>query len=199
MSSPSNDVPSQNNTHEVSSELPSVGEPLRRQKKLGWLEGLIGLCIMVSLAGVVSPMVGAASVEEKVDIAQSQMLHIVDGLQAYSRDTLYLPTGNQGRTDVSWLYGPGVIPANNPFAAGGEARPLEEALLAPVMGGRNWSGPYVDEITADPWGNALLVNVDGLVDSREEAMVLCAGPDGIVQTDAWATQPAGDDLLMLFN
>ena len=176
-----------------------VAAPVRKEPKVGWLEGLIGLAVLVSLAGVVAPVVGGATGRSDVAEAEAQMLHIVDGLHAYSRDTLYLPTGDQGRTDVSWLYGPGVIPADNPFAAGGEARPLDEVLLMPAMGGRNWNGPYVEGVDADPWGNAFLVNVDGLIDSREQAMVLCAGPDGIVQTAPWDRRPAGDDLLMLLR
>jgi hypothetical protein len=171
----------------------------RRRPRVGWLEGLVGLSVIVALAGVVSPIVGGATAQDAEGVANIQMLHIIDGLQAYSRDTLYLPTGNQGRTDVSWLYGPGVIPSDNPFAAGGEARPLEDALLIPAMGGRNWSGPYLDELVPDPWGNAYLVNVDGLIDSREEPMVLSAGPDGIVQTQPFESRPAGDDLLLLMH
>ena len=176
-----------------------LAAPVRKQPKVGWLEGLIGLAVLVSLAGVVAPVVGSATSRSDVAEAEARMLHIVEGLNAYSRDTLYLPTGDQGRTDVSWLYGPGVIPAENPFAAGGEARPLDEVLMVPAMGGRNWNGPYIDAVEADPWGNAFLVNVDGLIDSREEAMVLCAGPDGIVQTAPWDRRPAGDDLLMLLR
>ncbi len=185
---------------QVDSSEPTVtSTPRRVKKKLGWLEGVVGLSVIVALAGVVTPIVGGSTVQQSEDTAQGQMLQILDGLAAYSRDTLYLPTGNQGRTDVSWLYGPGVIPSGNPFASGGEARPIEEALLTPAMGGRNWKGPYLDELLPDPWGNAYLVNVDGLVDTREEAMVLSAGPDGVVQTAAWDRHPAGDDLLLLMR
>ncbi|GJM21194.1 MAG: hypothetical protein DHS20C15_11090 [Planctomycetota bacterium] len=178
-------------------ENPQVSRPTR--KKAGWLEGLVGLSIMVSLAGVVTPIVGSQTGADNQHRAEAAMLEIVHGLRAFSNDTLYLPTGSQGRTDVSWLYGPGVIPAGNPFANGGEARPLEQALLNSVMGGRNWAGPYVEELTADPWGNAFLVNVDGLIDTREVAMVLSAGPDGVVQTQAFDYQAAGDDLLMYLD
>lgn len=171
----------------------------RPRQRVGWLEGLVGLSIIVSLAGVVTPIVGSQTGADATHRAQVGMLEIVEGLRTYSLDTLYLPTGNQGRTDVSWLYGPGVIPAGNPFAAGGEARPLEHALMGPQMGGRNWNGPYVDELQPDPWGNAFLVNVDGLIDTREVAMVLSAGPDGVVQTEAWHLEAQGDDLLMFLD
>lgn len=194
-------MPNEQDSHEqpvnlVQEDLP---QSPRRRQKVGWLEGIVGLSVILALAGVVTPIVGGSTAGGAEGTANSQMLHILDGLQAYSRDTLYLPTGNQGRTDVSWLYGPGVIPSGNPFAAGGEARPIEDALMVPAMGGRNWSGPYVDELVPDPWGNAYLVNVDGLVDSREEAMVLSAGPDGVVQTEAYDLRPAGDDLLLLMR
>ena len=51
----------------------------------------------------------------------------------------------------------------------------------------------------DPWGHAYLVNVEGWVNPREHALVLSAGPDGIVQSEADATHPAGDDLLLVID
>ena len=41
----------------------------------------------------------------------------------YVRDTLTLPTGVEGRTNITWLYGPGHIPAEQPFGASTGAPP----------------------------------------------------------------------------
>jgi hypothetical protein len=43
------------------------------------------------------------------------------------------------------------------------------------------------------------VNVEGLVDRRESAMVLSAGPNGIVETAAGAVRPSGDDLIQMLD
>jgi hypothetical protein len=114
--------------------------------------------------------------------------------------TLYLPTGTEARTNVAWLYGPGNIPAHQPFATGGEARSLADVLLNPSMGGERWAGPYAQAgLRADPWGNAYLINVDGFLSPREQAVILCAGPNGRVESAPDATRPTGDDLLLCID
>ncbi|MCB9899682.1 MAG: type II secretion system protein GspG [Planctomycetes bacterium] len=177
---------------QTATDTPDV--PLANRK--GILEALVGLSILVSLAGVVMPIVGGEIAGSRVEQAQADMLHIVNGLHAYTDDTLFLPTGIRGRTNVSWLYGPGELPQANPFAAGGEARPLSDVLLSDAMGGPGWQGPYLEELQPDPWGRAYLVNVDGLIDARESAMVLSAGPNGICETSAHASFAAGDDVVL---
>lgn len=171
--------------------------PPRRNSRA--LVGVLGLGLLLALAGVVGPGVADTLGEGRETSALKQLQGIVDGLRSYSHDTLTLPTGIKGRTDVSWLYGPGVLPLDNPFADGGSARPLSDALLDSTMGGMGWDGPYIDGLSADPWGQALLVNVDGLVNGREQALVLSAGPDGVVDTSPTARKAGGDDIILLLN
>ncbi len=173
--------------------------PARRNKPSGVLEALVALSILVSLSGVLMPVVGEEVGAAREAEALGEMQSIAAGLAAYSRDTLFLPTGVRGRTNVAWLYSPGAIPAGHGFGEGGEARPLDDVLLSANMGGPGWNGPYVSDLRSDPWGNAYLVNVEGWVNVREHAMVLSAGPDGIVQTPCHATQAEGDDLLLIID
>lgn len=184
-------------TNNTQHEIEERDVPIAHRR--GVLEALVGLSILVSLAGVVVPVVGGELNGDLENIALQDMQQIVTGLRGYSNDTRYLPTGIQGRTNLSWLYGPGVVPEGNPFAAGGEARPLADALLSDAMGGPGWSGPYIDQLAPDPWGGSYLVNVDGLIDGRETAMVLSAGPNGICETGAHTRHPGGDDLLLPIN
>lgn len=170
-----------------------------RRRPPGLLEALVGLSILVSLSGIVMPIVGGEVTQSPEQQALMDMQHIVSGLRDYSQDTLYLPTGDEGRTNVSWLYGPGSMPSDNPFAAGGEARSIDDVLLNATMGGSKWQGPYLDAVPSDPWGRAYIVNVDGLVNGREQAMVLSAGPDGVVETSPTAARPSGDDILLPVN
>ncbi|MFT7462613.1 MAG: hypothetical protein ACI9EF_000955, partial [Pseudohongiellaceae bacterium] len=65
--------------------------------------------------------------------------------------------------------------------------------------GMGWDGPYIDDLSPDPWGRALLVNVDGLVSGREQALVLSAGPDGVVSTSPTSPKAGGDDIVLLLN
>ena len=181
----------------MDAEPTAAQRPPRRRSRL--LEGALGLGLLVALAGVVGPGVADTLAEGRQVSTLRQLQEVVDGLRTYSHDTLTLPTGIQGRTDVSWLYGPGELPLDNPFADGGSARPLSDALLDNTMGGMGWDGPYIDELSADPWGRALLVNVDGLVNGREQAFVLSAGQDGVVSTSPSAQKAGGDDIILLLN
>ncbi|MGQ0551762.1 MAG: type II secretion system protein GspG [Planctomycetota bacterium] len=163
------------------------------------LEALVALSILLSLSGVLMPAVGEQVGASRQEQALNDMQTIASGLAAYSRDTLFLPTGSQGRTNIAWLYGPGEIPENNCFGHGGEARPLGDVLLEPSLGGPGWAGPYAATLQADPWGHAYLVNSEGWVSMHEHAMVLSAGPDGVVQTEPSANRPAGDDLVLILD
>ena len=173
--------------------------PARQGGRPGLLEALVALGILVSLSGVLMPAIGEEVGEARRMQTLADMDAIAGALARYQADTLTLPTGIGGRTDVAWLYGPGKIPAANPFSAGGEARALEDALLNASLGGTRWAGPYLGALSPDPWGGAYLVNVDGWLDARERPMILSAGPDGIVQTAPDAREPGGDDLLWLLD
>ncbi|MFT7465629.1 MAG: hypothetical protein ACI9EF_003998, partial [Pseudohongiellaceae bacterium] len=88
--------------------------PPKRRSRV--LEGVIGLGLLLGLAGVVGPGVADTMEKGRQTSSLAQLQHVVDGLRSYSRDTLTLPTGIKGRTNVSWLYGPGTLPLDNPFA-----------------------------------------------------------------------------------
>lgn len=172
--------------------------PRSRRPRLGFLEAIVSLSLLVSVAGITIPMIAGHQAEARNEQAVIDMQNIVDGIRQYSQDTLYLPTGNRGRTNVTWLYGPGTLPRDLHLGNISQSRPLDDVLLNESMGGSGWQGPYGDP-AADPWGNAYLVNLDGLVDTRMPAWVLCAGPDGTVQTPAEALAAEGDDILLHLN
>jgi type II secretory pathway pseudopilin PulG len=174
------------------------GTPPTRRFKLGFLEAIVSLSLLVSVAGITIPMIAGQQAEARNEQALMDMQDIVDGIRQYSQDTLYLPTGNRGRTNVSWLYGPGRLPRSLNLGNISQSRPLDDVLLNASMGGSGWQGPYGDPV-ADPWDNAYLVNLDGLVDPRMPAWVLTAGPDGVVQTPTDALSARGDDMLLHIN
>lgn len=186
-------------THEERPDGVQDATPRNRPASPGLLEALVGLAIVISLSGVVMPVVGSELAQGRMTDAWADMQAIAEGLNAYSRDTLTLPTGERGRTNVGWLYGAGAIPAGNDFGAGGEARALEDALLTAALGGPAWNGPYVDvaSLGPDPWGQAYIVNSDGWINGRRNPFVISAGPDGVLQTTPYDREAAGDDLLYM--
>jgi type II secretory pathway pseudopilin PulG len=177
----------------MTQDVPAAPRPSRR------LESLVLLSILVTVAGVTLPILGGNLAESRRVEAQADMQHIVDGLRDYSRDTRFYPTGHLGRTNITWLYGPGSLPANNLFGQEDEGASLDEVLLSDSMGGENWAGPYLGQIPSDPWGHAYVISVDGLVDVRKRAWVLSAGPNGEVETQPEAYEPVGDDLALPLN
>jgi hypothetical protein len=169
-----------------------------RRRKAGALEAVVALCIIVSLSGVLMPAIGTRLTGDNGEEAILDMQRIASGLASYSQATLTFPTGKNGRTNVACLYGPGEIPPSS-FGQGSEARPLEDVLLSDAMGGDAWGGPYVAGLRSDPWGHAYLVNAEGWVLPGQHAMIVSAGPDGIVQTTAKDTVAVEDDLLLILD
>ena len=48
-----------------------------------------------------------------------------------------------------------------------------------------YRGPYLDQISEDPWGNAYMVFADSMLDASSSiAYIVSAGPDGDIDTDA---------------
>ncbi len=185
-------------THDAGT-INEVTTPNKRSASPGLLEALVALSIVVSLSGVVMPVVGSELSKGRMTDAWADMQTIAEGLNGYTRDTLYLPTGIQGRTNVTWLYGAGAIPIGNTFDANGEGRALEDALLTDELGGPRWSGPYssTDVLGPDPWGQAYIVNADGWISGHRNPYVISAGPDGRLQTSPFDREAAGDDLLYM--
>jgi hypothetical protein len=169
----------------------------RHDRPVPWLwETLIVLCVLFGAAGVLAPRLLRPPLPTKAVRAQLDMQAIAEGLGRYSLDTHLLPTGVGGRTNVTWLHGPGQLPAEHSFGTPDQGRSLAAVLMTAEMGGEAWKGPYLTELRPDPWGRAYLVNAEGWILARERPMVLSAGPDGRVQTPPWATRPVGDDLLL---
>ena len=171
---------------------------LRGKNGFSLVEGIIVIAIIVGLAGVVVPIVSQEVKDSKKSQALADINRLATGLNQYIKDTLYFPTGKEGATTFHFLYTDGNAPDNNLFATG-ESSHIKSFLVENRCGGNRWKGPYLNGLPCDPWGNAYLVNVQGFYNQSERAMILSAGPDGVVDTPARAASPAGDDLMMLID
>jgi type II secretory pathway pseudopilin PulG len=78
-------------------------------------------------------------------------------------------------------------PANNCY-------PLPVNATSP-----GWKGPYLTEASADPWGNAYIVNAADFEGSPDGVWVISAGPDGIIETGAGAKTLVKDDIGVLIK
>lgn len=81
---------------------------------------------------------------------------------------------------------------------------VDNAAGYPVAGGRGfgWKGPYMDGLSADPWGSRYAVNV-GKPDRQagESVIVLSPGPNRLVETpfDMVGLRLGGDDIAGLIG
>ena len=65
----------------------------------------------------------------------------------------------------------------------------------PSSGKFRWKGPYITNLSEDPWGNGYQINASTLVGGNTSVTwVISAGPDGTFQTSTSATSLSGDDV-----
>lgn len=80
---------------------------------------------------------------------------------------------------------------------------------------KRWKGPYVANVSLDPWGHAYIVHVGAMEENgvpvfinslltplgsfkQPEGWILSAGPDGLLQTSPTDTVLSGDDIGFIF-
>lgn len=170
----------------------------KRTGGFSMIEMVIIIAIILGLAGVVIPIVNQEMNDSKVSNAVADINRIATALNQYIKDTLYFPTGKQGATSYDYLFTNGQKPSQNLMASGQGAH-IKGFLLKNENGGPRWKGPYLDNIDCDPWGNAYIINVQGFFNPEERALILSAGPDGMVSTSPAALTPEGDDLMLLID
>lgn len=138
---------------------------------------LAGALITIALLALVVPPVLATRLNahrvERAREAVTRLAALVASRAATADDGGYVLAGDGSR--------PAVVSAGWDLAS---ARPLE-----PVLGAA---------VAADPWGNQYIVFFEA--PTRARGLVLCAGPNGQINTDFGdgRVTPAGDDLIALW-
>lgn len=187
------------------------------------LEVVVVLGVVAALAAILTPIVSGYLEDARLQRARSDAGTLADALLQAQRDLGDFPIFSDGSlsgrtladsTTFDVLLGPGRVPTlsgtgwSNAYDSGNDADQLADQLVTnapgyPTDGRFAWRGPYMEDPTADPWGNAYLVNAENLRPAQDEAgYVLSAGPDGTVQTDfdqdrtGGGVAAAGDDVLV---
>ncbi|MCB7129932.1 MAG: type II secretion system protein GspG [Candidatus Brocadiales bacterium] len=172
------------------------------------IEMVIVLSIIATLAAILVPTLIKYTAESQMRRAQRDAQNISGSIGKFSSDTGLWPVstnfnasggGTTSKNDIDTLKGPGNDPTNNTTSGwlstlGGTARTTDDladqlitnAADYKTTGKRAWSGPYLDRVEEDPWGNAYLVNVKflqpGQIRNLKSVFVLSAGPDGEIDT-----------------
>lgn len=185
------------------------------------IEILVVLGVVAALSAILVPIVSSYVEDGRRQRARGDLRSIGEAMNAVHRDLGVYPVFTDGGdrtvgTAASYevLIGPGNTPSVGSgtgwTVTGSDVGSLGGQLVQNAPGGGGyptqgrfaWRGPYIDDVSPDPWGNGYVVNAENLLPNQgQSGYVLSAGPNGQIETDfeidrtSASTTPAGDDLL----
>ena len=198
---------------------------IRGEHGFTMMEIIVVLAVVGVMAAVLSPMILNYVDDARKAKAERDVKVLAGLIVQLTRDTQHFPmyfdgTKTTGTPDIELLFGPGNDPVDN--STSGQAwlgttkkDDLANHLIINKPGGASntnkysttgrfsWKGPYLDQLTVDPWGNRYLVNIKngnpGDAAPGKVIWVLSGGPNGKIETDPTAPSdsgpvPGGDDV-----
>jgi len=191
---------------------------LKKKKGFTLIEVVVVLAVIGILIALLTPMITSYVRDARIRRAQSDTKTIAAAVQAFSKDLADWPIWKDGTkrkaTDPVFdaLY---TSSGDTPATGSGVSIPstsnmdtIENQLVDnkpsyPTTGTRKWMGPYLEKVSADPWGNKYYVDVKGLqpanINSMMPAFVVSAGPNKKLETKFAQTGPSitigGDDIV----
>lgn len=172
------------------------------------IEIIVILAVISILVAILTPTVLKYIDEARGNRAQSDVNNISAMLNDLIKDTGQYPGAKLDPTVPAntFLCGPGTVDlAGWGTTANCEALANHLATNSPgtaastddypSTGKFRWRGPYLTNLSEDPWGNAYQINASTLVGGNTTpTWVISAGPDGVFQTATTATTLSGDDV-----
>jgi hypothetical protein len=153
--------------------------------------GLALAALVLATVAVVVPEVDSVASHDARTIAQSQANEIGAALHRALADLG--PGTAPALSESTWLVGPGVRPRGSALARA-PRYPISGVLCADrIRAGAAWRGPYLARVPIDPWGRAYVVALDAS-HAPPAIVVVSAGPDGMLDTEAGRGAIAGDDV-----
>jgi general secretion pathway protein G len=174
---------------------------IRYEKGFTLIEVIVVAGIIAILAGILVPLIFKEIDEARLSRAAADVRSIYAAMLVFKKDTAKWPSMDAScADDVTLLIGKGVAPSN--LAAMGydtsSTSQYTDHLTQDANGCyNNWKGPYIADVTADPWGNTYLTNADGFKIINREVWIISAGPNGVMDTpvpNLAGAQLVGDDI-----
>lgn len=165
------------------------------------IEVIVVAGIIAILAGILIPIIFKEIDEAKITRAQADVKSISTAIAVMQKDTGQKPNkeeaGGGCLESITMLRSSGVQP-NLGVSGFSDSNPKafsDYLNLNPGVCYSNWKGPYMADVTADPWGRMYITNViDFAADSINFVWLLSAGPNGIVETQVSSDVLMGDDI-----
>ncbi len=181
------------------------------------IEIVIVLAIIAVLAGIFSPTLTRYVGDARIRKAEVDVQHIGGAIAMMYGDTGHWPlwasgtATKAGDTDFNLIESDdGDDPTMDTGVTEWDGASdtftdqlIDNAPSYPISGRRAWRGPYIEKITADPWGSMYKVNVEFLqpaeVGGMQPVFVISAGPNKKIETTFDQPGPSitrgGDDVI----
>ncbi len=171
------------------------------------IEIIVILAVISILVAILTPTVLKYISEAQGDRAQNDVGNISAMLNDLIKDTGQFPGAHLGTGKTFLCSGTGTIAGGNFGGTTANCESINNHLAInspgnattaddyPSTGKFAWKGPYITNLSEDPWGNAYEVNASVLVGGNTSVTwVISAGPDGTFQTSTSSTTLSGDDI-----
>jgi len=173
----------------------------KREKGFTLIEVIVVAGIIAILAGILVPMIFKEIDEARITRANADMKSIQTAIMIFRKDTGKWPTlSDDCTTPITLLAGKGNPPSNDINSLGYDtsaSKSFNDYLQTNNGCYQNWKGPYMADVTADPWGGTYYINAKQFSFPTESVWIISAGPNGILETPAGNLTVAGDDIGLL--
>ena len=171
------------------------------------IEIIVILAVISILVAILTPTVLKYISEAQSDRAQNDVTTINAMINDLIKDTGKYP-GNKMAAGKTFLCGAGNVGlAGQTWGTTVTCETLANHIAVnspgtaattddyPSSGNFRWKGPYITNLSEDPWGNGYQINASTLVGGNTSVTwVISAGPDGTFQTSTASSSLSGDDI-----
>lgn len=170
---------------------------IRNQKGFTLIEMVVVLAVIAVLAAILTPMITGYVTNARIRRAENDCKAIAAAITQFNLDVGEWPIWEVGTStgpndafyDV--LLSPGDAPFDSTGTWSADVEDIADQLNDNVVSypttgrHRQWKGPYLPDVSEDPWGNKYLVNVASLAPGATEQaiFVLSAGPNEFIETE----------------
>jgi general secretion pathway protein G len=176
---------------------------LKKNRGFTLIEVIVVAGIIAILAGILVPLIFKEIDEARITRAAADTKSISTAIMVFRKDTGQWPImDGTCAPNVTFLSGNGTQPGNleaNGFSLSVMSSynyflPADAAADEGSCYGTKWKGPYMADVTPDPWGNAYVTNADAFSVKGAPLWILSAGPNGQIDTPVLNTVVIGDDI-----